>query len=321
MSHSTAFASQADLAEKKTSFTQLSANAWAYTAEGDPNSGVIIGDDSVMVIDATATPVMAAALVRRIREVTDLPIRHVVLTHYHAVRVLGAAGFVPEGAVNVIASRATRDLIVERGAEDMASEIGRFPRLFQAQESIPGLTWPTLVFEKELTLHLGSLEVRLLHLGAGHTSGDSIAWIPSQGIVFSGDLVEFNAGVYTGDAHLAAWPDTLDRLAALQPQQLVPGRGPALRTPADSLSAIAYTRSWVQTLLQCARDGVAAGHTLQQVYADTRRVMDPVFGQVFIYEHCIPFDVSRAYDEARGIANPRIWTDVRDREMWAAIQS
>ena len=314
-----AFASQADLAEKKISFTRLSDNAYAYTAEGDPNSGVIIGDDSVMVIDATATPVMAAALVRKIREVTPLPIRHVLLTHYHAVRVLGASGFVPEGAVNVIASRATHDLIVERGAEDMASEIGRFPRLFQAQESIPGLTWPTIVFERELTMNLGNLEVRILQPGAGHTRGDTIAWIPSQGIVFSGDLVEFNAGVYTGDAHLEEWPATLDKLAALKPQQLVPGRGPALQNPADSLAAIDYTRRWVQTLLACARDGVKQGHPLKQVYADTRKVMDPIFGHVFIYEHCIAFDVARAYDEAQGIMNPRTWTDQRDREMWAEV--
>jgi len=319
MTNTAAFASQADLSEKKTSFTRLSENAWAYTAEGDPNSGVIIGDESVMVIDATATPVMAKALVKRIREVTDLPIRHVVLTHYHAVRVLGASGFKAEGAVNVIASRATRDLIVERGAEDMASEIGRFPRLFQAQESIPGLTWPTMVFDQALTMYLGKLEVQLLHIGAGHTSGDTIVRIPSQNIVFSGDLVEFNAGVYTGDAHLEAWPATLDRLAALKPEQLVPGRGPALRSAADSLAAIDYTRNWVQTLLRCALEGVAAGLTLQQVYVETRRVMDPLFGHVFIYEHCIPFDVSRAYDEASGLSQPRIWTDVRDREMWAAI--
>jgi glyoxylase-like metal-dependent hydrolase (beta-lactamase superfamily II) len=85
-----AFASQADLEEKKVSFTKLSDNAYAYTAEGDPNTGVIVGDDAVMVLDTQATPVMAADVIRRIREVTDKPIRYVLLTHYHAVRVLGA---------------------------------------------------------------------------------------------------------------------------------------------------------------------------------------------------------------------------------------
>ena len=212
------FASKADLAAKKVSFTKLSDNAYAYTAEGDPNSGVIIGDDSVMVIDTTATPIMARDLIAQIRAVTDKPIRHVVLSHYHAVRVLGASAYFAEGATEIIASRGTWDLIVERGEADMKSEIERFPRLFQAVESIPGLTWPTMVFERELTLHLGSLEVRLMHIGAGHTRGDTIAWIPSQRICFSGDLVEYNAGVYTGDAQLAEWPETLERLRALQPE-------------------------------------------------------------------------------------------------------
>jgi glyoxylase-like metal-dependent hydrolase (beta-lactamase superfamily II) len=126
-----AFASQADTQEKKISFTQMSAHCWAYTAEGDPNSGVIIGDDFVLVSDATATPDLAQDLIARIRQVTDKPIKYVLLTHYHAVRVLGASAFKAEGATEVIASRGTYELIVERGAQDMQSEMDRFPRLFR----------------------------------------------------------------------------------------------------------------------------------------------------------------------------------------------
>ena len=82
----------------------------------------------------------------------------------------------------------------------MASEIGRFPRLFHGRESIPGLTWPTLVFKDELTLRMGKLEVKILHPGPGHTGGDTVVWVPSQRVLFSGDLVEYEAGIYTGDA-------------------------------------------------------------------------------------------------------------------------
>jgi glyoxylase-like metal-dependent hydrolase (beta-lactamase superfamily II) len=174
------FASKADLAAKEISFTRLSENAYAYTAEGDPNSGVIIGDDSCMVIDTTATPAMAQDLIARIRTVTDKPIKYVVLSHYHAVRVLGASAYAAQGATEVIASRGTYELIVERGEADMKSEIERFPRLFAGVETVPGLTWPTMVFERELTLHLGTLEVKLMHIGPGHTKGDTIAWIPSR---------------------------------------------------------------------------------------------------------------------------------------------
>jgi glyoxylase-like metal-dependent hydrolase (beta-lactamase superfamily II) len=318
---STAFASKADMTAKKISFTALSDNAYAYTAEGDPNSGVIIGDDCCMVIDTTATPVMAQDLIARIREVTDKPIKYVMLTHYHAVRVLGASAYVKEGAQAVIASQSTYDLIRERGAEDMKSEIERFPRLFQAVESIPGLTWPDITFDREMTLFLGKLEVKLMHIGPGHTRGDAIAWIPSQKICFSGDLVEYNAGVYTGDAQLEEWPATLEALRGLGAQKLVPGRGPALENAADVAKGIDYTKKWVTDLYGTAQKGVAAGKSLKEVFEDTRKVMDPVFGHVFIYEHCLPFDVSRAYDEASGIKTPRVWTAERDMEMWKSLQA
>lgn len=315
------FASQADLEVKKTSFIKLSDNAYAYTAEGDPNSGVIIGDDSVMVIDTTATPVMAQALIKHIRSVTDLPIKYVVLSHYHAVRVLGASAYFEEGAEQIIASRGTYELIVERGEQDMQSEIERFPRLFAGVESVPGLSWPTMVFEKEMTIFMGKLEVRLAHIGMGHTKGDTVAWIPSQKICFSGDLVEFDAAAYTGDAQLEEWPATLEALRALGAEKLVPGRGPALLNPQQVHAGIDYTKDFVTTLLGSAREAVANSMTLKEAMAHVRSKMDPKFGHVFIYEHCLPFDVTRAYDEARGIKHPRIWTAERDKEMWHSLQN
>ena len=312
-----AFASQADLADKKVTFAKLSKSAYAYTAEGDPNSGVVVGDDGVLVIDTQATPGMAKDVLRHIRTVTEKPVKYVVLSHYHAVRVLGASAY---GAHEVIASGATREMIRERGKEDMDSEIGRFPRLFRDVESIPGLTWPTMTFDRELTVWIGKLEVRIIHVGAGHTRGDSIVWLPSEKVLFSGDLVEYNAGIYAGDAHLQEWPDTLEKLRALGPDKLVPGRGPALATAADSIKAIEFTQSFVRGLYECAKEGVAAGRSLKQVYQDARRRLDPTYGTYPIYEHCMPFDVSRAFDEASGISVPRVWTAERDVEMWRSLE-
>ncbi|MGQ3003669.1 MAG: MBL fold metallo-hydrolase [Hydrogenophaga sp.] len=324
---SKAFASQADLDDKKTTFEQLSKHCWAYTAEGDPNSGVIIGEKFIMVSDATATPAMAQDLIRQIRTVSDKPIKYVLLTHYHAVRVLGASAYVAEGATEVIASRGTYELIVERGAEDMQSEMERFPRLFRGSESVPGLTWPTLVVgdgqpgrQGSLTVDLGGVKVEIWHPGQGHTRGDTIAWVEEEKVLFSGDLVEYEAGVYTGDAQLEEWPATLEALRALKAEAIVPGRGEAMKGRADVDKALDYTKRWVTTLFQAGKEAAAAGMDLKAAMAHTRKSMDPVFGHVFIYEHCLPFDVSRAYDEAKGIKNPRIWTAERDKDMWAALQ-
>ncbi|MDP1534402.1 MAG: MBL fold metallo-hydrolase, partial [Rubrivivax sp.] len=288
------FASQADLEEKKVSFTQLSDNAWAYTAEGDPNTGVIVSDDAVMVIDTQATPVMAQDVIRRIREVTDKPIQYVVLSHYHAVRVLGASAY---GAEHIVASRDTYDLIVERGEQDKASEIGRFPRLFQSVESVPaGMTWPTITFNGAMSIWLGKLEVQLLQLGRGHTKGDTVAWLPQQKILFSGDLVEYDATPYAGDAYFKDWPTTLDRLAALQPAKLVPGRGAALTTPAMVQAGLAGTRAFVSDLYASVQAGAAAGKDLRTIYKDTHAALTPKYGHWVIFNHCMPFDVTRALD-------------------------
>ena len=313
-----AFASQADLQEKKVSFTRLSENAWAYTAEGDPNTGVIVGDDAVMVIDTQATPVMAQDVIRRIREVTDKPIKYVVLSHYHAVRVLGASAYQPQ---HVIASRDTYDLIVERGEQDKASEIGRFPRLFRNVESVPaGLTWPTITFEGRMSIWLGKLEVQLIQLGRGHTKGDTVAWLPEQKILFSGDLVEFDATPYCGDAYFQDWPQTLDNIAALKPRALVPGRGAALTTPEDVAAGLAGTRAFVSDVWASVKAGVAAGKDLNAVYKETFAALKPRYGHWVIFDHCMPFDVTRCHDEASGIADPRIWTAERDQQMWQTLE-
>jgi glyoxylase-like metal-dependent hydrolase (beta-lactamase superfamily II) len=313
-----AFASQADLHDKRVSFTKLSDNAYAYTAEGDPNTGVIVGDDAVMVIDTQATPAMAQDVIRRIREVTDKPIRYVVLSHYHAVRVLGASAYSPQ---HIVASRDTHDLIVERGEQDKASEIGRFPRLFRNVESVPaGLTWPTITFEGRMSVWLGKLEVQLLQLGRGHTKGDTVAWLPQQKILFSGDLVEFDATPYAGDAYFQDWPATLDRIAALEPQALVPGRGAALSTPQAVAEGLAGTRAFVSAVWAEVQAGVAAGKDLNTVYRDTYAALKPRFGHWVIFDHCMPFDVTRCFDEASGHAHPRIWTAERDQQMWQALE-
>ena len=317
------FASQADLEEKKVSFTRLSENAYAYTAEGDPNTGIFIGDEAVMVVDTQATPAMAQDVIRRIREVTPLPIKYVLLSHYHAVRVLGASAYFIEGAEQIIASRDTYDLIVERGEQDKASEIGRFPRLFRNVESVPaGLTWPTMTFDGTMSVWLGKkLEVKIAQVGRGHTKGDTIAYLEDQKICFAGDLVEYQSTAYAGDCYFRDWPTTLDCLAGFGFEKLVPGRGAALENASDVRKAIASTRAFISDVYTLVNNGVAAGKTLNVIYKETVAALRPTYGHWVIFDHCMPFDVTRAYDEATGHVNPRIWTAERDIEMWNALES
>jgi glyoxylase-like metal-dependent hydrolase (beta-lactamase superfamily II) len=313
-----AFASQADLSEKKTTFDELGDGLYCLTAESDPNSGVIVGDDGVMVVDARATPVLARELIERIRGVTDKPIKYVLLSHYHAVRVLGASAY---GAQHIIASQGTYELIRERGQQDFDSEAQRFPRLFRAVETVPGLTWPTLVFDRSLTIFMGKREVQILHLGKGHTKGDTIAWLPKEKVLFSGDLVEYGAAPYCGDAHFREWPETLEKVRALGAEKLVPGRGDALMTLGEVNRAIDGTQGFLREMTREVEAGVRAGRKLKEVYDAAYKAMAPKYGQWVIFEHCQPFNVSRCYDEMSGVEHPRIWTAERDMDMWKALQA
>lgn len=312
------FASQGDLGEKQKTFVELAPGAYGYTAEGDPNSGVIVGEDAVMVIEAQATPRMAEDVIANIRSVTDKPIKYLVLTHYHAVRVLGASAY---NADHIITSHKTWEMIMERGQQDWLSEFQRFPRLFRGHESIPGLTYPDITFSDKMTVDLGNKKVEIMHLGEGHTRGDSVVWLPEEKVLFAGDLVEYGATPYCGDAQLKRWSATLQRLSELKPQALVPGRGEALTDPLSCQKAILETAEYTSMLYNQALLSVTNGEDLKSCYDRLMKSMAPRFGHWVIFEHCMPFNVTRAYDEANGIEHPRIWTDKRDIEMWQALNS
>src|SRR5687767_8397119 len=222
------FASSADLAAKEATLEQMAEGVFAYTAQGDPNVGAIVGTDAILAIEARATPFMAQQWIDVVRDrISDRPFGDLVLTHYHAVRTLGASAF---NARRIIAHTNTRALIDERGEADWASEQGRMPRLFAGAETIPGLTHPTDTFEDAVSLDLGNRRVELRYLGRGHTSGDIVIWLPEERICFAGDLVEAQAAPYMGDAHVVDWSTaTLDNVAALDALQLVGGRGPVVR--------------------------------------------------------------------------------------------
>lgn len=317
---SKAFASSADLAEKQETLEVLSDGVYALTAEGDPNVGAVEGEDFLVCIDARATPSAARDWLAKLREHTDKPVRYLVLTHYHAVRALGAAGF---GAEIVLASAPTRTLILERGKEDWDSEQGRMPRLFKGADEIPGLTFPDLSFDNGVEIDLGgsrgTLELRFC--GRGHTAGDIVAWHGKSKSLFAGDLVEAQAALYTGDAFHMDWAGaTLDRVKAFNADMLVGGRGAVARGPEAVNAAIEQTRGFLRGMIDNVGPVHAAGGTLKQAFEATHQALAPQFGHWPIFEHCLPFNVQRLWDEMDGIDWPRVWTMERDRAVWAQLQ-
>ena len=315
------FASSADTTEKSETLELLADGVYALTAEGDPNVGAIEGEDFLVAFEARATPAAARDWLARLREYTDKPVKYLVLSHYHAVRVLGASAFEAEV---VIAHEETRRLVAERGKQDWDSEYGRMPRLFKDPASIPGLTWPDVSFSDRLTIDLGGDrgDLVLQYCGRGHTAGDLVAWLPQQRVLFAGDLVEAQAALYTGDAFHADWSTgTLDRVRAFGAEVLVGGRGAVPRGRDAVDAAVEQTRSFLLVM----RDRVGAVHarggSLRDGFEAAHEALAPAYGRWPIFEHCLPFDVSRLWDELDGVDWPRIWTAERDREVWNQLQT
>jgi glyoxylase-like metal-dependent hydrolase (beta-lactamase superfamily II) len=314
------FASSADVQEKIETLEVLADGVYAFTAEGDPNVGAIEGEDFLIAFEARATPVMARQWLDKLREHTDKPVKYLVLSHYHAVRVLGASAF---DAEVIVAHDQTRRLIAERGTQDWESERGRMPRLFTGEESIPGLTWPDLTFSDRLTIDLGGDrgEVVLQYCGRGHTAGDIVLWLPRQRVLFAGDLVEAQAALYTGDAFHTDWSTgTLDRVREFGAEALVGGRGAVAQGRAAVDAAIEQTRDFLLVMRAKVGEVHAAGGTLKDAFQATHTALAPKYGKWPIFEHCLPFNVQRLWDELDGVDWPHIWTAERDRDVWNELQ-
>lgn len=314
------FASSADTAPKTETLEILADGVYALTAEGDPNVGAVEGEDFLVCFEARATPAAARDWLTKLREHTDKPVRYLVLTHYHAVRVLGASAF---DAQDIVTSATTQKLIDERGKEDWDSEYGRMPRLFKEPEGIPGLTRPTITFDDHYQIELGGDRGRidLQFCGRGHTAGDIVAWHEKSGTLFAGDLVEAEAALYTGDASHFDWAaGTLDKVKSFRSTNLIGGRGPVAKGIAATDAAIEQTREFLKTMIDKVGEVHRRDGSLREAFEATHAALEPQFGRWPIFEHCLPFDVQRLWDEFDGIDWPRIWTMTRDREVWAQLQ-
>ncbi|MBB5222339.1 glyoxylase-like metal-dependent hydrolase (beta-lactamase superfamily II) [Amaricoccus macauensis] len=314
------FASSADTDVKTDTLEILGDGVYALTAEGDPNVGAVEGEDFVVAIESRATPSATADWLKILREQTDKPIRYVILTHHHAVRVLGTPAF---EAQDVIMSDEANRLVAERGEEDWKSEFGRMPRLAKNADEVKGLVWPTITFGTNMSIDLGGdrgkLDLRFL--GRGHTSGDIAVWHEKTRTLFAGDLVESKAALYTGDAYHFDWSTgTLDNVKAYRSENLIGGRGAVSRGVAETDAAVEQTRKFLRGMIDNVGGVHKSGGDIKDAFEATREALAPEFGAWPIFEHCLPFDVQRLWDEHDGVEHPRIWTAERDREVWAKLQ-
>ena len=204
----------------------------------------------------------------------------------------------------IVAHENTRRLIEERGKEDWDSEFGRMPRLFKEPDSIPGLTWPDVTFSDRLTIDLGGDrgDLVLQYCGRGHTAGDIVAWLPQQKILFAGRPrrgrrpPSTRATRSTATGRPARW--TRSRRSAPTHWSAAAARSPGAAsgsTPRSSRPAASSRPCSTQVESVHERGG-----TLKEAFEAAHAALAPKFGHWPIFEHCLPFDVARVWDELDG---------------------
>ena len=262
------------------------------TAMLNCNAAVIVNRDHVLVVDTHSKPSAAKALIRQIRdEITDLPVRYVVDSHLHGDHAMGNEAY-PEvfGAnVEVISSVKTREWLEKLGVPRMQETLDCLPKQIadlrakleaSRDESeradlgahIEGLeaylkemtparvTLPTMTFDRRLVIHRGGREIHLLFLGRAHTAGDVVAYIPSERVIATGDLMH-GLLPYMGDGFPDEWPATLRALEALEFDRVIPGHG----SIQEGKSVLAQFRGYVEEITEKVSRGIERGQTLDEL--------------------------------------------------------
>jgi cyclase len=250
------------LAEPERQVTKLADGVYAIQHKlTTGNTTVIIGDRQVFVVDSTSYPVSAREDIAQIRQWTDKPVAYLLNTHFHEDHNTGNRAYMNAfPALTIIAQEETKrdmDLIlpgnIGRHANEYAARIAAYKQgkdtdgralsedeKKQVQDAMPLLEQigadfkvlvyqsPTLTFTDKLDIDIGNREVQVLHLGRGHTPGDTVVYLPKEKILAVGDLLVYPVPHASFNGYPAEWVQTLHKMGELDVTTIVTGHGPVL---------------------------------------------------------------------------------------------
>ncbi|MDP2947964.1 MAG: MBL fold metallo-hydrolase [Chloroflexota bacterium] len=217
-----------------TGLIEVGANAYAYVQGGGgtgiSNAGLIVGEEGLLVIDSLFLPPMTQAFLAEIRKVSRKPVRHLVITHHHVDHTLGNQYFVgrqggrPSAPTQVISHENCRQEMIRVGLplERLAALMPAFADQFRQTK----LVLPDLTYRGQLTIHFEERVVELLYLGAAHTIGDTLVYLPQDKLLFAGDIAFHYVTPLAFEGHVSAWIDAVRDIEGLEVETIVPGHGP-----------------------------------------------------------------------------------------------
>ena len=225
------------------------------------NAGFVVTPKGVVVIDALGSPVLAQKLIQEIRKVTKQKIVAVVLTHYHADHVYGLQEFKRLGAT-VYAQRDGQNYLASETAKQrlIASRVDFAPWVNENTHLVPADIW----IDQSKTIAVGGVEFRISRVGPAHAPEDLIVFIPSEKVLFAGDLVFRGRIPFVGNADSRGWMSALDEIQKQNPKIVVPGHGSYSTNP---LADITFTRNYLAYLREVMGPAARDLDPFEEAYA------------------------------------------------------
>ena len=275
----------------KSGLQEVAPNVFAYIHSGVGwdicNSGFIVGDDGVLVIDAMMVASQVRLYMEEIRKVTDKPIRYVVNTHHHVDHSFGNQFYLP---AEIVSHRGCREALITRGADvGMLSE--RYPH-YRDDWAEARLTPASITYEDKMIVHLGGKVIELLHPGPAHTYGDTLVYLPEDKVLFTGDVAFHYLTPLARDGHISNWIKVANGiLNHLDATTLIPGHGPV-----SGKEVVSATLKYLRLVKRTSRSHFQWGASVE----DTSRAV--LLGEYadWVEPERVMVNVQRLYQEFRG---------------------
>lgn len=229
------------------------------------NAGIVVGEQAVLVVDTLICAKEAKKLIQEIRNITDLPIKYVVNTHYHFDHVFGNGEFIKMNAT--IISHIDCKTKMEQTGDGTLNGMGHYGLKEQDMKGTE-LAYPTVSFKDSMDIDLGNLEVKLLHPGASHTTGNLLVVIPGDNVLFAGDILFTDRHPFMGDADIDGWVKSLDYIITFDVKKIIPGHGPL-----SSKKDVADMKAYILLFDRTAKRLAASSDDLQYVVTQMKKVL------------------------------------------------